>query len=183
MLLQMFWGSPSHVGSLCNLREIIRRVQVDKTAEVFSVCDEFLLHTYRSPLIAAICTQLNVETPDAVLQHEPTLQWLKRTAELIVTNTLYPKHFEDTVYSFHRSFLHTAVLYAGFRNGIRYEHGEHIIRHWKWWLPRFLATGSKNYASEAAKLIVNVQAHILHCYAGFSNMHCTQVGPTPQRNI
>ena len=106
VLLQMFWGSPSHVGSLCNLREIIRRVQVDKTAKVFSVCDEFLLHAYRSHLIAAICTQLNVETPDAVLQHEPTLQWLKRTAELIVTNTLYPKHFEDTVYSFHvRSYI------------------------------------------------------------------------------
>ena len=158
MLLQTFWGSPSHVGSLCNLREIIRRVQVDKTAKIFSVCDEFVLHAYRSHLLGAICTQLDVESPDAALQHEPTLEWLRRTAESIVTNTLYPKYFEDTTYNFHRCFLHTAFLYADLRNAVRYEHGQHIIRHWKWWIPRFLGSGFKNYASEAAKLIVNVTA-------------------------
>ena len=158
MLPQMFWGSPSHVASLCNLRELIRRVQVDKMAKVFSVCDEFVLHTYRSHLLAAICTYLKIESPDALVQHEPTLQWLRRTAEAIVSNNLYPEYFEDTVYMFHRSFLHTAFLYADLRHSIRYQRGELILRHWKWWLPRFLATGCKNYASEAAKLLVNVTA-------------------------
>lgn len=62
---------------------------------------------------------------------------------------------EDTVYSFHHSFLHAAFLYADLRNAIRYKHGEHITRRWKWWLPRFLATGFK---SEATKLLVNVTA-------------------------
>ena len=37
------------------------------------------------------------------------------------------------------------------------EKGEHIIRHWKWWLPRFIAVGCKNYATEAANLIANVK--------------------------
>ena len=97
VVLQMFWGSLSHVGSLCTLREC--RVQVDKTAKVFSVCDEFVLHAYRSHFLAAICTQLKFELPDAAIQHEPTLQWLSKTAEAIVSSNLYPTYFEDTVYT------------------------------------------------------------------------------------
>lgn len=93
MLLQMFWGSPSHVGSLCNLREIICRVQVDKTAKIFSVCNEFVLYAYKSHLLAAIYTQVDVESPDAALQPEPTLEWLKRKAESIVKKNTVSKIF------------------------------------------------------------------------------------------
>ena len=79
-------------------------------------------------------------------------------ANSIVSQTLYPSTFTDTVYDLHRSFLHTAFLYADLRQAIRFEKGEQIIRHWKWWLPRFHATGCKNYATEAANLVVNLNA-------------------------
>ena len=59
-----YWGYPMQLGSLCNIREIIRCVQVDKGGKVFNVCDEFLLHTYKSHLIAAICSGLRIGTPE-----------------------------------------------------------------------------------------------------------------------
>ena len=154
MLLLMFLGSPTQVGSLCNIREFVRRVQVDKGGKVFNVCDEFLLHAYKSHLIAVICTQLHIDTPDAPVPHESTLQWLESTANhklRSLLNSLIP----SMAYTAH--FCIT-FLYADLRQAIRFEEGEHIIRHWKWWLPRFLATGCKNYASEAANLIVNLTA-------------------------
>lgn len=157
MLLHMFWGSPSQIGSLCNIRELVCRVQVDKMGKVFNVSDEFILHVYKSHLLAAICTQLNVNTTDAEVPHELSLQWLETTAKSIVS-TLYPSTFTDTTFGLHRSLLHTCFLYIDLRHAIRFEQGEHIICHWKWWLPRFIATGCKNYALEAANLIVNLTA-------------------------
>ena len=49
-----------------------------------------------------------------------------------------------------KAFVHVGYSYV---EAIRWEYGPHIIRHWKWWLPRFLATGCSNYASEAVNLI------------------------------
>ena len=46
VVFMIFWGSPAQPGSLCNMKEIIRRIQVDKTAKVFNVADEFVLHTF-----------------------------------------------------------------------------------------------------------------------------------------
>ena len=56
-------------------------------------------------------------------------------------------------------FLHIAYLYVDLREAIRWENGPQIVRHWKWWLPRFLATGHTNYASETVHLIANLQAN------------------------
>ena len=159
-------GSLVQAGSLCNIRELIRRVEVDKGGKVFNVCDEFLLHTYKSRLIAAICTQLHIDTPEAPIQHEPTLEWLEATANAIVTQTLVPSTSTDPIYCLHRSFIHTAFLYFDLRLAIRFEEGDHIIRHWKWWLPRFLGTGCKNYAIEAACQSDSTipSTHCLHCH-------------------
>ena len=104
VLLLMFWGSPTQVGSLCNIREFVRRVQVDKGGKVFNVCDEFLLHAYKSHLIAAICTQLHIDTPDAPVPHESTLQLLEATANLIVSEVLFPSTSTDPLYGLHRSY-------------------------------------------------------------------------------
>lgn len=95
-------------GSLCNLREFVRRVQVDKSGKVFNVCDEFILHAFRkSHLLAAVCTHLKVQSPDTSITHEGNLQWLETTAEAIVTQNIYPATSSDTVYGLHRSILHT----------------------------------------------------------------------------
>ena len=45
--------------------------------------------------------------------------------------------------------MHAAFLYHDLREAIRHEDGEHIIVHWKLWLPYFLGTGRKNYSAEA----------------------------------
>ena len=142
------------VGSLCNLRELIRRVQVDKTAKTFSVCDEFVVHVFKGCYIAAICNVLNIKSPTAAIECSASSHWLRCTAEKVVTATLFP----DGEKPFSRSFLHTLFLYTDLRHAIRFEDGEHIIRHWRWWLPRFLATGKKNYSLEAATLLLNITA-------------------------
>ena len=105
--LLMFWGSPTHIGSLCNIRELIRRVQLDKGGKVFNVCDGFLLHAFKSHLIAAIYTQLHVNSPDAPIQHESTLQWLEATATSILSQTLYSSTFTDPLYGLPCSLAHS----------------------------------------------------------------------------
>ena len=77
-----------------------------------------------------------------------------------LSNTLTPPlcASEDPVYGLHRSFVATAFLYSDLRQAIQFENGPHIIRLWNMWLLRFLGTGKKNYSTEAAHLICNVQA-------------------------
>ena len=85
-----YWGRPNQIGSLCNLREVVRRVQVDKGVKVFSTGDEFLLHCFQSHLLANICKQLGVENPsDTIPMHGTTLEWLEQTATSIVQNTFF----------------------------------------------------------------------------------------------
>lgn len=119
---------------------------MDKGGKVFNVCDEFLLHSYKSHLIATICTELHVETPEAPITREATLQWLETTADMVVANTEYPltSSNPDTIHTLHCCFLHTAFLYSNLWQAILFEEGPQVIRHWKWWIPRFLVT---NYAN------------------------------------
>ena len=92
------------------------------------------------------------------LFHECSMQWLQQTATNLVNKTVVLTETTDKVLQFSRSFMHAAFLYYDLRQAIRFEDGEHIIRHWKLWLPYFLGTGSKNYSGEAAHLICNLQA-------------------------
>ena len=155
----MYWGSPTQSGSLCQIWELVHRVQVDKTGKVFNTCDEFLLHAFKGHLIASICNQLNINSANTPVPHEASLQWLEKTAQAITKHIFYPSSCtSDGVYDMHRSFVHMGFLYFDLRNAIRFEQGEHIIRHWKLWLPRFLAAGCKNYAAEAANHLINVTA-------------------------
>ena len=62
VIFLMFWGSPAQVGSLCNMREIIRRLQVDKGVKVFNVGDEFLIHVFKAHFKASILPVLNIQT-------------------------------------------------------------------------------------------------------------------------
>ncbi len=155
----MFWGSPSQSGSLSNMREIVRRNQVDKNVKVFNVGDEFLVHALKAHLLTRICYLLKLDSAQDDIEHPVTLEWLKWKAESLVDQTLYPEtDGQDHAYTFHRAFLHTAFLYVDLRNAIRWEDGPHIIRHWKIWLPHFVGTGCKNYAAEAVNLIANISA-------------------------
>ena len=152
VIFMMFWGSPAQVGSLCNMREIVRRLQVDKGVKVFNIGDEFLIHVFKSHFKASILPILNIQSSSDAVVHQPTQQWLRSTAEWIVTNVVMPSVSSDPLYNFHRCFLHHMFLYVDLREAIRWENGPQIIRHWKWWLPRFLATGCRNYAAESVNL-------------------------------
>ena len=160
MIVDTYWGQPSFAGSLCHLREYINRLSVDKKAKTFSIADEFVLHTFRAHVLAAICDQLHIQSPSDPVAHDPTVEWLEKTATSIVDNTLTPPlcSSQDPVYGLHRSFVATTFLYYDLRQAIRYENGPHIMRLWKMWLLRFLGTGKKNYSTEAAHLICNVLA-------------------------
>ena len=158
VVFKIFWGNPGQHGSLCNLREIIHRNRVTKDVKVFNVGDEFLLHVFKGHLTAAIMEELKMETKATIIDHPQSLQWLEDKATFIVSHVLMPSTSTDPVFGMHRSLLHLSFLYVDLREAIRWECGEHIVRHWKWWLPRFIATGCSNYATEAVHLITNLCA-------------------------
>lgn len=154
----LFWGKPAQPGSLCNLREVVRRVQVNKAVKVFNVGDEFLMHAFQAHLIAGILTVLQIENTSDPIHHPESAEWLKLKAQEVVTLLLFPQKSDDPVHQLHLSFLHHAFLYMDLREAVRWENGSEILRHWKWWLTRFLGTGRKNYASEAVYHICNLTA-------------------------
>ena len=133
---------------------------MDKAVKVFNVGDEFLIHVFKGHLIASILCLLNIKEVTDSIEHDCSQQWLLDTAKRIVSFALMPKQSkpEDPVYHLHTGFLHLSFLYVDLRQAIRWEDGPHIIRHWKWWLPRFIATGCKNYACESVHLLSNLTA-------------------------
>lgn len=153
-----FWGTPAQHGSLSNMREHVRRLQVDKGVKVFNVGDEFLVHVFKAHLAASICSTLKLTSVTEAIPHENSLEWLRSAAERLTADTLMPTSSTDPVFEMHRTFLHTAFLYIDLRNAIRYEDGPHIVRLWKLWLPRFIGTGRKNYATETVHVIANLFA-------------------------
>ena len=116
------------------------------------------MHTFKSHLIAGVMKELKLTTTSDEIEHTDSLQWLQQTADKLVSNLLMPTSVADQVHQLQRSFSHTAFLCIDLREAIRWENGPHVVRHWKLWLPRFLGTGRKNYASEAVHLISNLQA-------------------------
>ena len=154
----MFWGAPNQIGSLCHLREVVRRTQVDKGVKIFNVGDEFLMHSFKAHFTASILTILNATSTADHIQHDPTKKWLYEKSLEIVTKCIVRATSTDPSYNLHRLFLHHAYLYVDLREAIRWENGPAIVQHWKWWIPFFLATGCKNYACEAVYHITNLTA-------------------------
>ena len=141
------------------MREHISRKQVDKEAKVFYVADEFLMHTFKSHLLARVCSLFDVASPSLEINHTATLEWLQQKAKDLVQQCLQPHQSEDPIYHLHRSFLQVAFQYIDLRYAIRWEDGPQVIRHWKLWLSRFLGTGRKNYSVETVELLSNIHAN------------------------
>lgn len=127
---------------------------------MFNTADEFLIHCFKAHLKARICTLFNIGSPSDRIQHDCSYQWLHDTARKLLSGTIMPATSDDPVYQFHRSFLHLGFLYVDLRKAIKWENGPQIVRHWKLWLPRFIATGCKNYAAESVHLIANLCADL-----------------------
>ena len=143
VIYHMFWGTPTQSGSLCNLRELIRCVQVDKGVKVFNLGDEFLLHTFEAHLITGVLTQLKLNSVSDNIVHLKTHKWLYDTAQSLAETLLMPQKLNDGEYYLHSCFLHHAFLYTDLREAIRWEDGPQIIRHWKLWLPSFFGYRQK----------------------------------------
>ena len=158
MIFMMFWGTPSQPGSLCNVREYISHKQVDKEAKIFNVADKFLIHTFKSHLLARLCCLLKFTSPSSDINSEVTLEWLQNKTKMLVEKCLQPSESSDLTYCFYKSFMHTAFLYVNLRHAIRWQDGPHVLRHWKLWLSRFQGTGRKNYSAEFVELLANIYA-------------------------
>ena len=158
VILMAFWGKVGQPGSLCNLRNYVNRNLVDKTGKTFSVTDEFLLHAFKAHLMAAICEELSLASPDADIPHETSLQSLQEIANTIVEKRIMPSDTRHPLQAMHKTFLYSAFMYIDLRNAIRDSEGDHIIRQWKHWLILFLGTNRKNYATEALNLLCNISA-------------------------
>lgn len=65
VIMEIYWGKASQHGSLCNLKEVINRKQVEKKAKNFCTCVEFILHVFKSHMIAAICDIMKLEGPNS----------------------------------------------------------------------------------------------------------------------
>ena len=154
----MFWGSPGQPGSLCNLREVVSRNQVDKAVKVFNTSDEFLMHVFRAHLLTSAISLLGIKEASDSIPHQDSKEWLQQQAEKMTGEILMPEKSNDPLHMLHKSFLQHAFLYVDLRESIRWENGPQIIRHWKWWIPSFLSTGKKNYAAEAVNLVANLVA-------------------------
>jgi hypothetical protein len=109
--------------------------------------------------MANVMHEFNIKESTDSINHTKSQEWLYHAANRLVSCTLMPNQSDDPVYYMHRSFMHLAFLYVDLREAIRWENGPHVIRHWKWWLPRFMATGCKNYACESVHLLANITAH------------------------
>lgn len=159
MILQAFWGKPNQTGSLCNLRDYINRKLVDKKGKTFSIADEFISHTFKAHLLAAVYDEFGVTSAHDNIPHDNSLEWLETTARSICEKRLVPHESKDAIHALHRSFLHVAFMYIDLRNAIRNEEGPQIIRHWRHWMVLFVGMNCKNYATEALNLLSNLAAN------------------------
>ena len=166
MILLAFWGKVNEPGSLCNLRSRINRHLVDKLGKTFSITDEFICHAFEAHLLAAICEELNIESPDDDFSTEDGPEWLDTLAKSIVRQRMMPCETNDLMLAMHRCFLYCAFMYVDLRQAIRDEDGGQIVRYWKHWLVLFLGTNRKNYAKEALTFLTNLTstfpAHIAY---------------------
>lgn len=119
VIVRTYWGNNSQTGSIGNLRQVVNRKKVDKGVKVFSVGDEFLMHSFSAHLTASICEVFGISSPDQPIPHESSREWLNSTAKALVSRTVAPVETTDPFFAYHRSFLRTCFLYADLRSAIR----------------------------------------------------------------
>ena len=158
VILLVFWGKNTLPGSLSNLRAFVNRILVDKAGKTFHIIDEFIQHVHTAHLLAAICDELQIESPHDNIPHAESLDWLEKVVKAIVEERIMPSECSDPL---HKCFLYTAFMYIDLRNAIRDGDGVHIIRHWRHWFVLFLGTNRKNYAIvHLSNLAANYPRHI-----------------------
>ena len=166
VIFNSVWGSERDKGSLCHLKNVANRKHADKGVKVFNNGDEFLSHVFQAHLLAAVMSYFKISSTDEELSVSPEdfQQWLQHQAKEIVIRTILPcdssidPEKDDHLYLLHRRILHLGFFYLNLRHSIRDENGPKIIAAWKYALILFLGSGRRNYATQAANFLCNLQA-------------------------
>ncbi len=116
------------------------------------------MHVFRAHLLTSVISSLGIQDASDSIIHQDSEEWLREQAEKLTKETLMPQTTDDSVHMLHKCFLHHAFLYVDLREAIRWENGPQIVRHWKWWIPRFIGTAKNNYAAEAVNMVANLTA-------------------------
>ena len=72
-----------------SLQDHIHRGLVDKAGKTFNIADEFVTHSVRAHMIAAICSHLGMSRPTDSLVHDCSREWLESTAKSFVRSKVY----------------------------------------------------------------------------------------------
>ena len=75
---------------------------------MFYTADEFVMHMFKSHLLARVCSLLDLASPSSDISHKANLEWLQLKVKELVQQCLQPHQSEDPVYHLHSSFVPTA---------------------------------------------------------------------------
>ena len=179
MIWKFFYSyqSASEHGTLYQLRNKLNRTNVVKTPKKdVNACEDFLDIVTSGLVVAAVCTTLQLKSVDEL----PTNSALPRADEMWTMTTderkeclkqLCERVFDrfvafsynapvtvvsggDRVFQYSVQLLRLGLFYHEFADAIREGDGNRVLRCWKYMLPIFSASGSRNYACEAANLLI-----------------------------
>ena len=112
----------------------------------------------KAHLQARICTLLRVNKPSESIPHEVSYQWLHDIAVKLLPDT-DAIDLKRSSASLSPHIPPHGIPVCRFEV-IRWENGPAVITHWKLWLPRFIATGCKNYSVESVHLLTKICADL-----------------------
>ena len=177
MIWKYFYSylSASEHGTLYQLRNKLNRTNVVKTPKKdVNACEDFLDIVTSGLVVSAFCTFLNLKTADEVptnsifpnelwtLTADQRKKYLQQLCERVFDRFVcfgYNSPLAiptgcDRIFQYSVQLLRLGLLYREFADGIREGDGNRVLRCWKYMLPIFSASGSKNYACEGANLLI-----------------------------
>ncbi len=169
------YNSSGDHGTLYQVRNKLNRTNVVKSPKKdVNACEDFIeIVTDSLVVVAALATfQLKSATDTPVESFLPTDIWTlsdseRRECLIKLCEKVNDKfvHFsyntsvrvstgDDQVCEYSVQLLRLGCFYMEFKDSIREGDGERVLRCWKYMIPIFLASGNRNYACEAANLLL-----------------------------
>ena len=159
------------------LRNKLNRTNVVKTPKKdVNACEDFLDIVTSGLVVAAVCTTLQLKsanehptnsalpgademwtlTPDE--RKKCLMQICERVFDRYVAfsynSPMAVVSGGDRVFQYSAQLLRLGLFYQEFADAIREGDGNRVLRCWRYMLPIFSASGSRNYACEAAHLLI-----------------------------
>lgn len=176
MIWKYFYSplSSSDHGTLYQLRNKLNRTDVVKTPKNnFNACEDFIDIITAGLVISATLTTFHMDSvsdspSDTNLQNLWTLPDNERRAALMsMCEQVYDQFIRlsydsaqasamstDGIFEYTIQLLRMASFFMEFADGIREGDGHRVLRCWKYMLVMFSASGNRNYACEAANLLL-----------------------------